>query len=159
MKPILHVGNQNYSSWSLRPWLVLRWAGIEFDTHVLQLGGPGYLQRRVPRVLAVNPAGTVPALQLGENVISDSLAISEWAAEQKPELWPSDPIARAQARSVTCEMHSGFGALRSKLPCNIRRRAETRQHGDDVVRDIERVEAIWTTLRERHGKGGLYLFG
>lgn len=159
MKPILYVGNRNYSSWSLRPWLVLSWAGIEFETRVLSLGGPGYLQRRVPSVLAINPAGTVPALHVGDDVIADSLAISEWVAEQKPALWPSDPAARAQARAAACEMHSGFGALRSQLPCNIRRRAEPRQHGEDVLREIERVQELWKTLADRHGKGGPYLFG
>lgn len=117
------------------------------------------MQRRVQSVLAVNPAGTVPALQLGDEVISESLAIAEWAAEQKPELWPSEPVARAQARSAACEMCSSFGALRSNLPCNIRRRAEPRELGEDVMRDIERIQAIWTTLRERHGKRGPYLFG
>jgi glutathione S-transferase len=159
VKPILYVGNRNYSSWSLRPWLVLSWAGIEFETHALPLGGPGYMQRRVPRVLAINPSGTVPALHVGDDIIADSLAISEWAAEQKPGLWPSDPAARAQARSAACEMHSSFAALRSSLPCNIRRRAEPRQHGEDVLREIERVEQIWKTLAERFGNGGPYLFG
>ena len=159
MKPILYVGNRNYSSWSLRPWLVLSWADIEFETRVVPLGGPGYLKRQVPEVLAISPTGTVPALHLGDDVIADSLAISEWAAERAPALWPREPLARAQARAAVCEMHAGFGALRSRLPCNIRRRAEPRTLDEDVGRDVERVVAIWTSLRARFGAGGPYLFG
>lgn len=164
MKPILYVGNRNYSSWSLRPWLVLEWAGIDHEVRVVPLGGEGYAKRAMPSVLAVSPSGTVPALHLPsgpEDVVTDSLAISEWAAEQAPEagLWPAEPIARALARSATCEMHSGFGGLRGKLPCNIRRRAEPRTFGEDVLREIRRVEAIWSTLRRRFGAGGPYLFG
>jgi len=159
MRPILYVGNQNYSSWSLRPFLVLSWAGIDFETRVIKLGGPGYLKREVPGVLAVSPPGTVPVLHLGDDVIPDSLAISEWAAEKVPSLWPADPIARAHARAAACEMHSGFGALRSNLPCNIRRRAEPRDHSGDVRRDVARLEALWIELRRRFGAGGPYLFG
>ena len=159
MKPVLYVGNQNYSSWSMRPWLVLRWAKLDFETRVVPLDGPGYLKRQVPQVLAVSPTGTVPVLHLGSDVIGDSLAISEWAAEQVPSLWPREPLVRAQARAAVCEMHSSFGALRSKLPCNIRRRAEPRSHDAEVLRDVERVTAIWTSLRARFGAGGRYLFG
>jgi len=159
VRPILYVGNQNYSSWSLRPWLVLRWGRIDFDTHVIPLGGPGYLKRQVKEVLAVSPAGTVPVLHVGDDVIGDSLSISEWAAEQTPALWPQARAARALARSAVCEMHSGFGALRGELPCNIRRRAEPRAFSDEVLRDVARVEAIWSSLRQRFGAGGPYLFG
>src|SRR5687768_6469396 len=121
MKRVLFVGNRNYSSWSLRPWLVLRWAGIDFETKAVRLGGLGYLKRQVPEVLTVSPTGTVPVLHLGEEIIPDSLAISEWAAEQNPALWPKDAVARAHARAAVCEMHSCFAALRAQLPCNIRR--------------------------------------
>ena len=159
MKPILYVGNRNYSSWSLRPWLALSWSGIDFETRVVPLGGRGYASRQMPSVLAVHAAGTVPALHLGDDVIGDSLAISEWAAERVPSLWPGAELARALARSAVCEMHSSFGALRANLVCNIRRRAEPRQLGDDVRRDVERIEAIWTSLRARFGAGGPYLFG
>jgi glutathione S-transferase len=143
----------------MRPWLVLTWGGIDFETRVVPLGGPGYAERRMPSVLAVSPAGTVPALHLGAEVIGDSLAISEWAAEQVPALWPADRIVRAQARSAVCEMHSSFGALRGALACNIRRRAEPRQLSDGVRRDVERIDALWSGLRARFGAGGPYLFG
>lgn len=161
MTPVLYVGNRNYSSWSMRPWLVLRWAGLRFDTEVIRLGGPGYGEGRIAEVLAVSPSGRVPALRVGETVIWDSLAIAEWAHEQAPEagLWPVDSTERAIARAVTCEMHSGFGALRAKMPCNLRRRAEPRTPSAEVQRDVDRVEAIFSGLRARHAGQGPYLFG
>lgn len=160
MRPVLFVGNQNYSSWSMRPWLVLTWAGISFETRVIRLGGPGYTLRTMPSVLAVNPGGTVPALQLGAaDTIGDSLAIAEWAAEQVPSLWPAEATARMHARAAACEMHSGFAALRSKLPCNIRRRAKRRELDEATQRDVTRLETLWTSLRTRFGSGGDYLFG
>jgi glutathione S-transferase len=159
MKPILYVGNRNYSSWSMRPWLALAWAKLDFDTQVIPLGGAGYGERKIPAVLAVSPAGTVPALSVDVQVISDSLAICEWAAELVPSLWPSDRMARAQARAAVCEMHSSFSALRSTLPCNVRRRAPARVLPEDVARDVARIEALWTGLRERYGTDGPYLLG
>lgn len=159
MKPILYVGNRNYSSWSLRPWLALTWSGLDFETRALPLGGPGYLQRQMPSILAISPTGTVPVLHLGDEVFADSLAISEWAAEQVPSLWPADPIARAHARSVTCEMHSGFGAIRTHLSCNIRKRATPQPLDEDVAREVARIETLWSTLRARYGAGGPFLFG
>ncbi|HTA92377.1 MAG TPA: glutathione S-transferase [Polyangiaceae bacterium] len=159
MRPVLYIGNQNYSSWSMRPWLVLRWAKIAFETQVIQLGGPGYTQRQMSAVLAISPSGTVPALHWDGEIIGDSLAISEWAAERVPTLWPRDETARAYARAATCEMHSSFGALRSKLPCNIRRRAEPRRWSEDVAREIARMEALWTELYARFAGDGPYLFG
>lgn len=159
MRPVLYVGNQNYSSWSLRPWLALTWGRIDFELRVVPLGGEGYMKRQMKEVLAVSPSGTVPALHVGDDVITDSLSICEWAAEQVPALWPAAPMARALARSVACEMHSGFFALRGQLPCNIRRRAEPRTFSEDVQREIARVETIWSSLRKRFGGGGPYLFG
>jgi len=159
MTPILYIGNRNYSSWSLRPWLALRWGGVDFDVRVVPLGGPGYQQRQMAQVLAVSSSGTVPALHLGPEVIGDSLAICEWAAEQNRRLWPEDALARAYARSAVCEMHSGFGAVRSHLPCNIRRRTGARELDADVQREVRRIEAVWTQLRSRFGGDGPYLFG
>lgn len=156
-RPLLYVGNQNYSSWSLRPWLALTWGGIPFDLCVIPMGGPGYTKRKSPEILRVSPSGTVPALGVGGETITDSLAICEWAAEQAPALWPRDAMTRALARSATAEMHAGFGALRSKLPCNIRRRTEPRAVDEDLRADIDRIEAIWAGLLARFG--GPYLFG
>ena len=157
MQPVLYVGNRNYSSWSLRPWLVLEWGKLGFETRLIELGGPGYGERQMAAVLAVSPGGTLPVLHVGEDVIGDSLAIAEWAAEQVPELWPREARKRALARSVTCEMHSGFSALREELICNIRRRAEPRALSARVRREIARVQSIWSTLCA--SSGGPYLFG
>lgn len=159
MQPILYIGNRNYSSWSLRPWLVLRWGQFAFEARVIPLGEQGYSHRQMASILAVSPSGTVPALHLGSDVISDSLAISEWAAERKPGLWPSDPVARAHARSAACEMHSAFEAVRSSMPCNIRRRTGPRTLNADARREVTRIEALWAQLRARFGGGGPYLFG
>jgi glutathione S-transferase len=137
--------------------LALSWAGIDFETRVVKLGGAGYLKRKVPGVLAISPSGLVPALHLGSDVIGDSLAISEWAAERVPSLWPADPLVRALARAAACEMHSGYGALRSAMPCNIRRRTEGGTTNEDVLADIARIEQLWTALGARFG--GPYLFG
>ncbi len=103
MVPTLYVGNRNYSSWSLRPWLVLKWSRLPFDTTPIPLGGEGYGKGLMRSVLGVSPTGFVPALHLGDAVVWDSLAISEWAAESAPSahLWPQDPVARAVARSAT----------------------------------------------------------
>jgi glutathione S-transferase len=158
MKPILYVGNRNYSSWSMRPWMVLTWGEIDFEERVIKLGPDGG-ERRQPDIVAVSPAGTVPVLHVGDDVIYDSLAISEWAAEQVKSLWPRDESARALARAAACEMHAGFAALREALPCNVRRRAEPRVLSELVLRDVARIEQLWSALRGRFGAGGPYLFG
>jgi glutathione S-transferase len=161
MATVLYLGNKNYSSWSLRPWLVLTWAGIPFEERVIPLGGPGYGNAQIPEVLAVSPSGRVPALAASGITITDSLAISEWAAEQAPSahLWPEDPRTRAIARSVTCEMHSSFGAMRRDLSMNIRRRTTPRAWPEDTRRDLARVEDLWASTRDRYGAGGPFLFG
>ncbi|MBM3523216.1 MAG: glutathione S-transferase family protein [Alphaproteobacteria bacterium] len=161
MTPVLHIGNRNYSSWSLRPWLCLRWAGIAFEESHVELDQPGYGEGGIAAVRAVSPSGRVPALQLGQTTIWDSLAIAEWAAEQAGPgvLWPRDPTARAVARAVTCEMHAGFEALRRDLPMNIRRRCAEQDWAPEARRDIARLDAIWSDLRSTHGRGGSFLFG
>jgi glutathione S-transferase len=159
MSVVLHIGNRNYSSWSLRPWLVLRWAGLAFTTELHSLGGPGYGDGKIADIVAVSPSGRVPALHADGIVIWDSLAIAEWAHEQAPaaHLWPSAPQHRAIARAATCEMHSGFAALRSEMPCNIRRRAEPRKPSDAVSRDLARLEQLFNTLGTKGARE--YLFG
>lgn len=159
--PILYVGNKNYSSWSLRPWLCLRWAGIVFEDRLISLKQEGYGIQRIAEVLAVSPSGKVPALRAGDTTIWDSLAIAEWAAENSPEgaLWPTDPDARAVARAAACEMHSGFPALRDDLPMNINRRCKVASWPEATQRDIDRVIALWTSLRERFAGNGPWLAG
>lgn len=159
-QPILYIGNKNYSSWSMRPWLALKWAGVAFEERVIALGGSGYGKSKIGEILAVSPSGRVPALHVGDTVIWDSLAISEWAAEQKPgTIWPDDPVVRAVARSAASEMHSGFAALRRDGSMNIRRRAGKRDWPDDTRSDIVRLEELWGALRAACGAGGPFLFG
>jgi glutathione S-transferase len=160
-KTVLHIGNKNYSSWSLRPWLALRWAGIPFEEVVIPLGGPGYGKSRIPAVLAVSPSGKVPSLHADGITVWDSLAICEWTAERSPSLWPKDPQTRAIARSASAEMHAGFAALRRDLSMNIRRRAAVPRESlpEDTQADLARLETLWGALREHHGAHGPWLFG
>lgn len=158
-QPILYLGNKNYSSWSMRPWLALTWGAIAFEERVIPLDGPHYGKSLNPEIAAVSPSGKVPALQIGEHTIWDSLAICEWAGEQAPSLWPADPLTRAEARSVACEMHSSFAALRRDLSMNIRRRAGARALKDDTAGDIARVQDVWADLRARFADQGPWLFG
>lgn len=150
---------KNYSSWSLRAWLTLRWAGIEFEEHSIDLGQDGYGQGAIADLLAVSPNGLVPALAVGETAIWDTLAIAEWAAEQVPGLWPEDSLVRAQARSVTAEMHSGFAPVRRDLSMNILRRCSPSGLPEETLRSIARIEQIWTQMRGLHGGQGAWLFG
>jgi glutathione S-transferase len=158
--PVLHIGNKNYSSWSMRPWLALKWGDIPFEERVIPLGGEGYGLSKIEAVLAVSPSGRVPVMHVGDVAIHDSLAICEWAAEQTPSLWPADPLVRAQARSAACEMHSGFAALRRDLSMNLRRRLSAPPPlGDDTRADLARLIALWGGLRARSGDAGQFLFG
>jgi glutathione S-transferase len=157
--PVLFIGNKNYSSWSMRPWLALTWGGIAFEERVIPLGGPHYGKSVNPDILAVSPSGRVPALQLGELTVWDSLAICEWAAEQASGLWPADARIRAEARSVAAEMHAGFGGLRRDLSMNIRRRVSIPNFASDTAGDIERVQEVWGDLRSRFADRGDWLFG
>lgn len=154
----LYIGNKNYSSWSMRPWLALRWGGVAFDEQIVPLGGPGYGKSKIAAVLAVSPSGRVPALHVDGLVIHDSLAIAEWAAERAPSLWPADAGVRALARSATCEMHAGFAAMRRDLSMNVRRRlAAPPSLPEDTHMDLERLFELWEAALGRHG--GSWLFG
>lgn len=159
--PTLYIGNKAYSSWSMRPWLALKWAGIAFEERLIPLGGPGYGKSKIAEVLAVSPSGRVPALDVDGLTIWDSLAISEWAAEQSPSLWPQDLAARALARSAAAEMHSGFAALRGHYSMNLRRKgAPTKQAPSEAVHaDIARIDELWSDLRARFGGAGAHLCG
>jgi glutathione S-transferase len=153
----LVVGNKNYSSWSLRPWLAMREARIAFDEVVIPL----YRPESKAAILAQSPAGKVPVLRDGECVVWDSLAILEHLAEAVPEarLWPQDAGARALARCVSAEMHAGFQALREGMSMDLRAHRPGQGRSDGVAADIARVTAIWRDCRERFGAGGPFLFG
>lgn len=152
----LVIGSKNLSSWSLRPWLLLRQIGLAFEEVLIPLRQPD----SHARLIAASPSGKVPILVLGDIKVWDSLAICEFLAEHDPSLWPADSAARAMARSVTAEMHSGFSALRTFLPMDFTARFGPPGKLLTPVRtDIERVLAIWTECRRRHGQDGPFLFG
>lgn len=159
MSKTLYIGPKNYSSWSLRPWLVLRWAAIDFTEHYIPLDQPGYGSGEIAEVKTVSPSGHVPALHIDDLVIWDTLAISEWAAEQVPSLWPKNAAVRAQARSATAEMHSGFSALRRDLGMNIKRRCANQHWPEDTARDLRRMFELWNDCRQQHEAHGPWLFG
>jgi glutathione S-transferase len=153
----LVIGNKNYSSWSLRPWIALTMAGIPFRETLIPLDTP-----ETARLIAEHShAGRVPVLIHGRNVIWESLAIMEYMAELFPEknFWPKTVSARAMARSVSNEMHAGFSALRNACPMNLRRAKKPVPMNDAVLKDVARIESLWRECRERFGKGGKFLFG
>ncbi|SFN93304.1 glutathione S-transferase [Formivibrio citricus] len=152
----LIIGNKNYSSWSLRPWLGLKVAGISFEETVLNLYEPEARSKR----LAYSPTGKVPLLIDGEIKVWDSLAIAEYVAEKFPEkqLWPQDVAARALARSICAEMHSGFTSLRSELSMDVRASLKA-EISPQAQADIDRIVSIWTECRNRFTVAGPFLFG
>jgi glutathione S-transferase len=151
----LYVGNKNYSSWSMRPWVALKAAGIDFEEELIRFDFPA----GNPEIKAINPAGTVPILAHEGLVFGETLAIVEYAAELFPEkpLWPTDPRDRALARSYCSEMASGFRALRNAAPMNLRYPPKTLDVGEDVKANIRRIEQIWHGSLEK--SGGPFLFG
>lgn len=153
----LVIGNKNYSSWSLRAWFLLRESGIEFDEVRIPLDTDTFADD----IAGLSPTGCVPVLIHGGEQIWDSLAIAETVAEQWPDskLWPEDPVARAHARSVSAEMHSGFVALREAMPMNCRAMGRKVALPDNVAADIDRVFAIWSDCHHRYGDSGAWLFG
>jgi glutathione S-transferase len=152
----LVLGNKNYSSWSMRPWMALKAAGVDFDEVVIPLyTGDADKQR----ILKYSRAGKVPILVDGEVTVWDSLAIIEYLAEKFPDkgFWPADTAARAHARSVSAEMHSGFMALRNECSMNIKRPVHKRTLSADAIANAERVQQIWNECRKTYG--GPFLFG
>ncbi|MEO5766032.1 MAG: glutathione S-transferase family protein [Casimicrobiaceae bacterium] len=151
----LFLGNKNYSSWSLRGWLVARLSGAPFKEVFAPLGGvtPN------PAYFAFSPSGLVPCLHDGDTRVWDTLSIAEYLAERYPAMWPADPLARAWARSITCEMHSGFGAMRSAMTMCIRERVDVRPWSPAVVQDVARVTQIWNDSRARFAAAGDFLCG
>jgi glutathione S-transferase len=151
----LVIGNKNTSSWSLRPWLAMRHAGIPFEEINIDLRAPN----AKAQILAHSPSGKVPALLAGGRVIWDSLAILEFLAEDHPALWPRATAARALARSVSAEMHSGFAPLREHCPMDFLGRRPKARLPKPVAADVSRIVAIWKDCRSRHGSGGPFLLG
>ena len=157
MKPKLIIGNKNYSSWSLRAWLILSEGGIDFDEHRIRLDTPEF----AAQIAAYSAAARVPILLLDEKPVWDTLAIAETLAERWPEknLWPSDPAARAHARSISAEMHAGFPVLRDAMPMNCRAMGRKVALPDDLSADIDRIVAIWCDCHRRYSADGDWLFG
>ena len=155
--PVLVIGNKNYSSWSLRPWLLLRHFGVGFEEVRLPLDTPQFADE----VLRHSPTGKVPALHDGDVQVWDSLAICEYANERwlDGRGWPKDLAARAMARAAAAEMHSGFVALRTQLPMNSRRTPDAYRGDAAAQRDIDRVQGLWRQLRDAQGDGGEFLCG
>ena len=153
----LVIGNKNYSSWSLRPWLALTHIGATFEEDLIPLDQPD----TAARIGAISPAGKVPILIDGTTTVWESLAILEYLNEKFPgtDLFPADPVARARARSISCEMISGFRALRGSCPMNLRREPHARALDEETRRDIARIGTIWSETREAYGDGGPFLFG
>ncbi|MQX35108.1 glutathione S-transferase family protein [Roseospira navarrensis] len=153
----LVIGNKAYSSWSLRPWLAMRVAGIPFREEVIALDQP----ETHGRILRHSPAGLVPVLHDGTLTLWESLSILEYIAERHPEagLWPDSRASRAFARTVACEMHAGFAALREAMPMNVRETLDPGPIPAAVQRDIDRICALWQDCRSHHRAGGPFLFG
>jgi glutathione S-transferase len=155
MQTVLYIGNKNYSSWSLRAWLVLRESHLEFEERRILLD----VETTAAELAALGAAMRVPVLEIGDERIWDSLAIAEVVAERWPEkqLWPADPVARAHARSISAEMHSGFEALRNQMPMNCRAMGRKVALTDELTADIDRIVEIWSDCYHRYD--GEWLFG
>lgn len=151
----LLIGNKNYSTWSLRPWLVLKHFAIPFDEEFLPLSG----ERWKENIVARTPSGHVPVLFDGDLAISESLAIIEYIADAHPHkpIWPTDIASRALARSASAEMHAGFLTLRNAAPMNLRASYPGRIEYSEIKSDMRRLEMLWCELMAR--SGGPYLFG
>ena len=153
----LVIGNKNYSSWSFRPWIAMKVAGIPFDEVVISLDATDFK----PRVSKISGTGKVPALDDDGIHVWESLAILEYLAERFPaaKLWPADPAARAHARAISSEMHAGFVPLRRACPMNMWRPVKKRELNEEAHRNVRRIQAIWRECRARYGADGPFLFG
>ena len=153
----LVIGNKNYSSWSFRPWIAMKVAGLAFEEVVISLNASDFK----PRVSKISGTGKVPVLVDGDVQVWESLAILEYLAEKFPaaRLWPSEPAARAHARAISSEMHAGFLPLRRACPMNMWRPVKPRELNAEATANARRIDAIWTDCRSRFGQGGPFLFG
>ena len=154
-KPLLIIGNKNYSSWSLRAWLMLKFVRVDFD----ELRIPLFALDSKAQLLKHSPSGYVPVLREGDLVVWDTLAIAEYLYESHRELWPAESSARATARSVSAEMHSGFVPLRKAMPMNIRATGRRVESTPELEADIARIKSIWRELRKQYASIGPWLFG
>ena len=156
---VLHltIGNKNYSSWSFRPWLALKVAGIPFEETVI----PIYVPESKAKLLARSPAGKVPILQDGAVTVWESLAILEYIAEAFPDaaIWPRDGAARAHARAIASEMHAGFVPLRRQCPMNMRHPVKRLELSAEIAANVARIDAMWSDCRARYSSDGPFLFG
>ena len=155
----LVIGNKNYSSWSMRPWLAMRASNVAFDEVMIPLYTDDKADKE--RILGFTRSGKVPALIDGDVTVWDSLSIIEYVAERFPQawLWPEDRALRAHARSISAEMHSGFLPLRQECGMNLHRPIRAAALSPDARADVARIEQIWIECRERHGRLGPFLFG
>ncbi len=153
----LIIANKLYSSWSMRPWLVMRAVGLDFDETVIPLRQPDTEKR----IRAFSPSGKVPVLIDGDVKVWESLAIISYLADKFPDrpIWPDGMVARAHAKSIAMEMHGGFIPLRQACPMNLGKRFATPPMSEDVRANVARVEQIWGETRAQFGSGGPYLFG
>lgn len=151
--PRMTVGNFNYSSWSMRPWVALTAAGMVFDTHMVMLDTPEF----TAQLGQISPAGKVPVLQDGDLAVWDTLAIIEYAYESHPVIWPSDKAARARARSLCAQMHSGFTHMRNDMPMIVDATLPGKGHTAGALADAQAIQALWQAELNTHG--GPFLFG
>jgi glutathione S-transferase len=155
----LVIANKAYSSWSLRPWLLMKVLDIPFTEDLVPLDTPEFR----PRVSSYQAGSTVPILVDGDVTVWESVAILDYLAERFPDrpVWPAERRARALARSISCEMHAGFRALRQACPMNVRKRYAHRDRGEAVAKDVARILHLWRQARDMHGArhGGPFLFG
>lgn len=157
MSLTLVIANKCYSSWSFRPWILMRHLDIPFEEVVVPLAEPATHDALVLHT----PSGKAPCLHDGDLTLWDSLSIIEYLAETFPELpvWPKERRARAEARSLAAEMHSGFMELRAQMPMNLRRKVQKLEPTSGAVADVARVEQAFARAREQFGRGGDFLFG
>jgi glutathione S-transferase len=151
----LIIGNKNYSSWSFRPWIAMKVAGIAFEEHLISLNDPDFKAA----IASVSKNGKVPAIDDDGVHVWESLAVLEYLAEKFPQarLWPADAAARAHARAIAAQMHAGFQALRSECPMNFWRPVKRRELSAEALADAAQIDAIWSECHERYG--GPFLFG
>lgn len=152
---LLTIGNKNYSSWSLRPWILMKHLGLSFEERLMPLDTPEFARD----IVSASPTRRVPILKHGALLVWDSLAICEYVCELAGRGWPADRAARAVARSVCAEMHAGFSILRSQWPMNARAVGRHTPPNPERSADIARIEDSWAGCRARFGAGGPWLFG